>query len=369
MKIAILGTRGIPNKYGGFEQFAEKVSVGLAQKGHQVSVYNPHFHEFQESEFQGVNIIHKYSPESKIGAAANFVYDYLCLKDALKRDFDIILECGYQSASFAYYLCSIKKSVLVTNMDGMEWKRAKWSGFVKKMTRRFEKWGALKSHALVSDNDGIKDYLLETYGKDSVMIPYGATIFESPNFSKLAAYGVEKHNYFLIIARLEPENNVEPALDGYAESGRKEPFLVVGNHNTAYGELLKEKYKDRPEIKFLNGIYDEEVINNLRYFSKLYFHGHSVGGTNPSLLEAMACSALIIAHDNAFNKSVLQENGLYFSSANAVKEHLDNMQAVERNRLSFANANKTRIREIYSWEIIVGQYETFFKKLLKNKCA
>ena len=141
MKIAFLGTKGIPNNYGGFEQFAEYLSVRLVALGHQVTVYNPSFHAYQATEFKGVTIKKIYSPEKWIGGAANFIYDHLCLKDALRQGFDLIYEAGYHSVAFSYKLLSVRKlksPVLITNMDGLEWKRSKWNFWVRKLIRKLE---------------------------------------------------------------------------------------------------------------------------------------------------------------------------------------------------------------------------------------
>lgn len=366
MKIAILGTRGIPNTYGGFEQFAEYLSVGLVKRGHNVTVYNPHNHEFEKGEYEGVQIIQKFSPESKMGPAANFIYDYLCLKDALKKDFDVILECGYGTASVSYYLCPIDRSIVITNMDGLEWKRAKWRKPVKKLMKLFEKWGAKKSHALVADNEGIRKHLMDEYGKDSAVIPYGANEFENPAAEVLNDFDVAENDYFLLIARLEPENNIEMILKGYSGSDSKKPFLVIGNHETGYGEFLKNKFP-HTQIRFLGSIYDDKIINNLRYYSSAYFHGHSVGGTNPSLLEAMACSCLIMAHDNVFNKEVLNQNALFFSSSAEVTKHINNFSVYDSHKKKILSNNLDRIRTNYSWDHIIDQYERLFEQLIAEK--
>ena len=170
----------------------------------------------------------------------------------------------------------------------------------------------------------------------------------------------------MLIARLEPENNIEMILDGYVASQSEIPFQVVGNHMTSYGELLKKKYS-QTGINFLGGIYDQYVINNLRYYSKAYFHGHSVGGTNPSLLEAMACNCFIIAHDNEFNKSVLKKNGLFFSSTNQLKEYIANVDEFNDSKKEFKKNNLEQIKTTYSWNTIVNKYEILFKELVANK--
>lgn len=361
MKIAILGTRGIPNLYGGFEQFAEYVSVGLAGIGHEVTVYSPTFHPYRDATYKGVNIVRKWCPEGKIGAAAHILYDYLCLRDALGREADVVLELGYQSSAISMLLCPTRKTRLITNMDGMEWKREKWGPIIRRFTRWAEKVGVQKSDALVADNQGIQDYISGTYGKASVMIPYGAEVFDKADASVLGKYGLSANGYFILIARMEPENNVETILDGYVQSGAALPFIVVGNHAHAYGARLRQKFEGS-NVHFAGGIYDINILNNLRFHARTYFHGHSVGGTNPSLLEAMASQAMIAAHDNIFNRSVLGDDALYFDSARDVAGILDNQAAIEAGREKYIAANLGKIRETYRWDRIVGQYADLFEK-------
>jgi len=312
MKIAILGTRGVPNHYGGFEQFAEFFSVYLVEKGHEVYVYNSHNHPFQEKTFRGVNIIHQNDPEHKMGTFGQFIYDYNCIIDSRKRDFDIILQLGYTSNSVWFFLLP-KKPIVITNMDGLEWKRSKYSKPVQQFLKFAERLAAISSDYLISDSLGIKKFLKERYNKESTYIAYGAHPFETPDESFLEKYDVTKYGYNMIMARFEPENNFDMVLEGVAMKKDADPILVIGNHDTKYGGYLKNKFKDFPNIRFIGAVYNLEHLNNLRFFSNLYFHGHSVGGTNPSLLEAMASQALVIAHNNDFNKGVLKENGYYFA--------------------------------------------------------
>lgn len=367
MKIAILGTRGIPNNYGGFEQFAECVSVSLVEKGHQVTVYNPHFHYYQSDTYKGVMIRKIYSPEKSIGASANFIYDYLCLKDALKFDFDVILECGYHSNAPSYFLMGERKSpVLITNMDGLEWKRSKWNRITRWLIKKLEKLAVKKSHYLVSDNIGIQQYYKDEFGVDSYCIAYGATPVESFDEQYIKAYGITPGHYFMLIARLEPENNIEPILDGYLMSDSKLPFLVIGNSDTQYGVYLKNKYANK-NINFVGGLYKKEVLDSLRYYASAYFHGHSVGGTNPSLLEAMASKALIVAHDNVFNKAILKDNALFFSSYQDVANIIHQIEKL-KDVQNFKNNNYLLIKDEYSWEKITSMYEKLFESVLKKMC-
>jgi len=359
MKIAILGTRGIPNHYGGFEQFAEFFSVYLVEKGHDVYCYNSHNHKFQEKTFHGVNIIHQHDPEYKYGTFGQFIYDYNCIMDSRKRDFDIILQLGYTSNSIWCFLLP-KKPIIITNMDGLEWKRTKYSKPVQQFLKFAERLAAISSDYLVSDSIGIEKFLKEKYNKNSTYIAYGAYPFDSPNEGFLKEYNVEKENFNMIMARFEPENNLDMVLEGVAQSNDKTPILVIGKHETKYGEYLKNKFKSYDNIRFLGGIYNLEHLNNLRYFSKLYFHGHSVGGTNPSLLEAMASQALVIAHNNDFNKGILKENGIYFSNPSEVKNILESVKKIDN--LQKVQNNYQAIIKDFNWEKINGQYLQLFEE-------
>jgi glycosyltransferase involved in cell wall biosynthesis len=359
MKIAILGTRGIPNHYGGFEQFAEFFSVYLVEKGHEVYCYNSHNHKFQEKTFHGVNIIHQNDPEHKFGTFGQFIYDYNCIMDSRKRDFDIILQLGYTSNSIWFFLLP-KKPIIITNMDGLEWKRTKYSKPVQQFLKFAERLAAISSDYLVSDSIGIEKFLKDKYKKESTYIAYGAYPFDSPNEDFLKEYNVEKENFNMIMARFEPENNLDMVLEGVVQSNDKTPILVIGKHETKYGEYLKNKFKSFENIRFLGGIYNLEHLNNLRYFSKLYFHGHSVGGTNPSLLEAMASQALVIAHNNDFNKGILKENGIYFSNPSEVKNILESVKKIDN--LQKVQNNYQAIIKDFNWEKINGQYLQLFEE-------
>jgi glycosyltransferase involved in cell wall biosynthesis len=364
MKIAILGTRGIPNAYGGFEQFAEYLSLGLIEKGHDVTVYNSHNHSFQGDNWNGVDIVHCYDPEYMIGTAGQFIYDLNCILDCRKKRFDVILQLGYTSSSvWLKRFLNKKKFVVTTNMDGHEWKRSKYSPTVKKFLRYAEKLAVNDSSHLISDSVTIKSYLKNKYNKNSTFIPYGAYVFNTPDPKVLREYDLTAYNYDALIARLEPDNSIEVILDGVAKSSANRPFLVIGNCETKYGLYLKNKFAKNENVRFLNGIYDINVLNNLRYFSNLYFHGHTVGGTNPSLLEAMASSALICAHDNQHNSSILCNDAFYFKTADEVKLLLDSVDINESANQERVLNNIRKIESSYTWETIIDQYIAHFRSI------
>lgn len=295
------------------------------------------------------------------------------MKDALrKEDFDIIYEAGYTSIIPAYIrfnVKNIKHPIFTTNMDGLEYKRTKFNKWVRKFVFWEEQMAVKHSHYLIADNMGIKDYYKEKYGKESKFLAYGANIYDNYNDDYLEEYGLEKNSYLLIIARLEPENNLEMAIDGYITSNQygKMPLIIVGKTNTRYGKYLVEHYKERKNVRFVGGIYDFDKINSIRHFSYAYFHGHSVGGTNPSLLEAMASECFILSHDNIFNKSVLGSNAIYYSSAGDVKELLDKIGDLEaEHKADYLHNNLNVIRGQYSWEKLVDEHEKYFEEILKK---
>ncbi|WP_418810232.1 DUF1972 domain-containing protein [Paraprevotella xylaniphila] len=372
MKIAFISTRGIPNNYGGFEQFAEYISVGLVRRGHEVVVYSPHFHPYQEPDYKGVRIKHIYSPEKWIGSSVgSFFYDFLSLHDALKKEkFDIIYEAGYTSIVPAYIWFNVKRikyPLFTTNMDGLEYKRTKFNRWVQKFVFWEERMAVKHSHFLIADNMGIHDYYKEKYGKESKFLAYGADIHEDYDEGILKEFGLEADGYFIVVARLEPENNLFMAIEGYLASGQygKRPLVIVGKTNTPYGKHLVERYGGDRNIRFVGGIYDFRKLNSIRHYSYAYFHGHSVGGTNPSLLEAMASGCFILAHDNIFNRAVLGENALYYGSTDAAMEMLDGIdQAVSAYKKEYTGRNLEVIRRDYSWEKLVDEHEEYFKWML-----
>ncbi len=361
MRIGIIGTRGIPNNYGGFEQFAEYLSQGLVAFGCEVYVYNSHNHPFQEQIWEGVHIIHKYDPEFKYGTMGQFIYDLNCIKDSRKRKFDIILQLGYTSSSiWGSWLPSGCK--VITNMDGIEYSRKKYNWAVKQFLKYAEKLAVKYSERLVADSVIIKKHIEDRYRVEPVFIPYGADEFKKPDSSCLTYYGIEPGKFFLLIARLQPDNNIEPIIRGVLNSNTTYPILIIGNHNNSFGSYLHEKYSS-DIIKFAGSVYDIAVLNNLRYYSYIYFHGHSAGGTNPSLLEAMASSALICANENPFNRGVLGKNAFYFSCEEDITK-LINSHPRKELFSRFIDDNLTLIKEKYHKKQIIHDYYTLFCKEL-----
>lgn len=361
MRIAILGTRGIPNQYGGFEQFAEKFAISMAGRGHQVFVYSSHNHPYSGSELQQVRLIHCFDPEYRMGTAGQFIYDLNCILDSRKRGFDIILQLGYTSSTVWSWLMP-GGSLVVTNMDGLEWKRTKYGRMTRWFLRHAEKWGARYSNYLIADSKAIKDYLWDKYQISSLFVPYGAEVFEAadsghPVFGRL---GIVPGSYDLLIARFEPENNIALALQAYRSNGKRK-LVLVGNHeHTRFGKRCSEQYGKCGNIIFAGPIYNSEDLQQLRCHAALYIHGHSVGGTNPSLLEAMGCGVTICAHDNVFNRSTLCANAHYFNTAGDLEQILADDTAADKS--CWREENLKKVRECYNWETITDKLEQSFQE-------
>lgn len=363
MKVGIIGTRGIPNYYGGFEQFAQYLAVYLVEKKCDVYVYNSSNHPYQKKKYKGVNIVHCKDPEKKLGTIGQFVYDLNCILDSRKRNLDIILQLGYTSSSIWSFLFP-KKALVITNMDGLEWKRSKYFFLVKLFLKFAEAIAARKSDFLISDSIGIKKYIDKKYKKTSKYIAYGSTVSKEFKPDVLKKYNLNEYKYNMLIARLEPENNIETILDGVKFSNDKTIFLVVGDFTkNGFGKKMKKKYESIDNIHFLGSIYQQEELNNLRYYSNLYFHGHSVGGTNPSLLEAMGSGALIIAHNNIFNKTILKENAYYFYTSKDVSFYIEKLNKLKQQKHKIDN-NFKKIKEDFNTETINLSYLNFFKECL-----
>lgn len=361
IKIGILGSRGIPNNYGGFEQLAEYLSIGLSEMDIHVSVYNSHNHPVRDKTWKGVHRIFCYNPEKRVGAAGQFIYDLLCIIDAGRRDFDVILQLGYTTNAIWYWLLP-KKAVIITNMDGMEWQRSKYGYFIRKFLRFSELLAVKSSHFLICDSIAIQHYYREKYGRDSEYIAYGVNQMNKIDPYNLSRYNLYIKSYMLVIARMQQDNNIETIIKGFLNSKTTKTLIIIGNYNNQYGKYLRRKYNfDR--INFLGEIFNKTELDLLRYFSFLYFHGHSCGGTNPSLLEAMAASAKIVAHDNPYNRSVLNEYGTYFKTSDDITRIINaNNRLQPTDLFEKSQHNLLNVHKYYSWEKIFEAYKNLIVK-------
>jgi len=361
MKIGIVGTRGIPAKYGGFETFAEEVSSLLASSGFIVTVYCDRPESNKNSSVIGnVKLRHLSTTKSD----NPLLYYYLSIYYGLKEN-DVVIVAG-TGGSFFYFLNQLFRKILITNTDGLESRRAKWS-FIKKRLIQLSEILAIKfSDHLIADSKGISQYLLHNYpilNKDKLStIEYGAPINITLNHKYLEELKLKKDNYFLVVSRLEPENNLRMIIEGYKITNDSKPLIIVGNLiNNSYVNSLLKNQSDR--IRFIGGIYNKDEIASLRTGAFAYMHGHSVGGTNPSLLEALGSSNICICHDNIFNREVTNNNQLYFSNPDELKSRIEEMRNYSNEQIfKLKNDARLRITSYYNWENIATKYKELLDK-------
>jgi glycosyltransferase involved in cell wall biosynthesis len=228
-----------------------------------------------------------------------------------------------------------------------------------------EKWAALYSDFLIADSGTMQEYISARYRRNADYIPYGATVFDKPDESVLEKFGLAKHSYNMLVARIEPENNIEAIIRGCLAADTHAPLLIVGNHQNKFGRYLTTKYIDK-KIIFYGAVYDLEMLNQLRYHSRYYFHGHSVGGTNPSLLEAMASQALVVAHDNVFNRAVLGNDAYYFSNSAHITSLLNQGPSRTGDAAKIEN-NLQKIRTRFSWDHVADRLEHVFMQAVEKE--
>lgn len=317
--IHMVGTYGIPNRYGGFERFAEEISAGLARRGYTVTVYNPSVHPYRNPVLGEVRVVRKTFLRF-LGPVAPLVFDLFCLRHALRSKAHVILQCGYTSSVWLPVLSRRKRAFIITHMDGMEWKRGKWGWMAGRFIRWCEKLAVKYSDRLLTDHPEVQKYYSGKYGIKTFHVGYGVDEKEYGNGKDLSGLSfpgadLKLEGYCLSIARLEPENQGEMIIRGFLQAGIPDTLVIVGDTGTRYGRRLTRRFGHHKNICFAGALYDTEKLRHLRQHCRVYLHGHSVGGTNPSILEAMADGCLILAHDNPFNREVLRHFGKYFRTA------------------------------------------------------
>jgi len=250
------------------------------------------------------------------------------------------------------------KSTIITNMDGLEWRRSKYSKKVQAFLKYAEKLAVKYSDYYISDSIAIKSYLGEKYAIDSKYIPYGADVLADEERTEIPLNANVNPDYFLLMARMEPENNIETILDGFNDSNSTRNFKVIGDTSNRFGKFITNKFNNDERIQFQGPIFDNTRVRAMQNNSYLYFHGHSVGGTNPSLLEAMASEALIAAHNNPFNQAVLTTDAFYFNDAKEVRQIVETVKRQEPESAMVKN-NLYKIQHQFNWEKIIDQYEEY----------
>jgi len=360
-RLAILGSRGIPANYGGFETFAEELAKRLVQCGVEVTVYcEDSGQAAAEDQYLGINLIHV--PAPRLGPLSTILFDLKCLWRA-RRSFDVVYMLGYGTSLFCF-IPRIWGTTVWINMDGIEWARSKWNRIAKMWFRIMEAVAMWTASVVIADADEIKKHLLGRHRRKPkiVVIPYGANkILSPPDQALLSEWQLTANNYYLVVCRLEPENHILDIVEGFISSESEITLAIVGDHETGtpYVEDLVKKSSDR--IRYLGTVFDAPKLEALRWHCRTYCHGHSVGGTNPSLLEALACGNRIVAHENDFNREVAGNCAEYFSSSDELSALIREIDADTRDE-GRRDLGQRRIDDIYNWDIVAQAYADLLNK-------
>ncbi|HQS99175.1 MAG: glycosyl transferase [Hydrogenophilales bacterium 16-64-46] len=355
--IRILGTRGVPAAHGGFETFAEHLAPYLVERGWQVTVYcqedgaGPVF----EDAWRGVRRVRM--PVATGGAAGTIVFDWKSTVHAAGEK-GLVLTLGYNTAMFCalYRLRGLKN---IINMDGVEWRRQKWGGVAKTWFWLNDWAGCWLGNHLVADHPEIKKHLATRVAADKItMIPYGSDRVDSADAGLIAPYGLEPGSYAILIARAEPENSILEVVQAWSKKPRGCKLLVLGKYDPdhAYQRAVKAAASD--EVIFPGAIYDKAVVQALRFHARFYVHGHQVGGTNPSLVEALGAGNAVLAHDNPYNRWVAGEGGVYFNGEEGCAQQIEALLGDAGQLAQLQAASLVRHAAEFTWDKILGDYET-----------
>ena len=353
-KVAVIGTVGVPASYGGFETLVENIIGENASEDVEYTVFcSSKSYKEQMQEYKGAKL--KYI-NLKANGAQSTPYDILSMMKTTNK-YDVALVLGVSGCLFLPILRLWFKNKLIVNIDGLEHRRDKWGKFAKWFLRKSEAMAVKYADVVVADNKGIQDYVKEVYHKESSLIAYGGDhverhVSEDLQDKVLMEYGVEKGKYAISVCRIEPENNCHVILEAFSKSNKN--LIYIGNwERSEYGRELKEKYSKYPNINIHTPEYDLDTLYALRSNAEMYIHGHSAGGTNPSLVEAMFFGKPILAFDVIYNRATTGERAYYFKDSNSL------MNLINQEGLR-GDAMRVMAQEQYTWKKIASQYEALY---------
>ncbi|MDE0804920.1 MAG: DUF1972 domain-containing protein [Acidimicrobiales bacterium] len=362
MRIALIGTRGVPARYGGFETCVEEVGARLAGAGHEVTVYCRSSRTGADARlesYRGMDLVHL--PAVPQRHVETLSHTGLSVGHVLRRSTDAAIVFNAANSPMLPLLRA-RGIPVATHVDGLEWKRAKWGGGGRRYYRAAESLAVRWSDALIADAAGIADYYTTEFGVDTELIRYGAPIVEAGDPAVLEAVDLAPGSYHLAVARFEPENHVDIIVEGYSKSSADAPLVVVGAapYADAYTRRVHDAADDR--VRFLGAVWDQDLLDQLYANCITYQHGHSVGGTNPSLLRAIGAGAATDAFDVGFNREVLGSCGRYWSTPDDIAPLFESAEADTDTIAARGSASRTRAGD-YDWDDVAREYESLCEGL------
>lgn len=358
-KLAIVGTVGVPANYGGFETLVENL-LDLFPKYFDVTVFcESRSYPEKEETYKGAKLVYL---NLRANGIQSIIYDIISILKSF-RTHNYILLLGVSGALILPFIKPFSKAKIVTNIDGLEWKRDKWGWFAKRFLKFSERLAVKFSHKVIADNKHIQSYILNEYGRDSTFIAYGANhaAVVDPELY-LKKFPFLKGPYIFTVCRIEPENNIEMQLQAFENNDIQYPYVIVGNWNSNdYGINLYRKYSKIKGLILYNPIYDIDELNVLRSNCFFYLHGHSAGGTNPSLVEAMYLGLPILAFGVNYNLETTFGKAVYFDNNENLRDVLMNLDAIDRESIKVDMLKLAK--KHYSWRGITKKYIKVFNGL------
>lgn len=355
-KVAVVGIQGVPAQYGGFESLVENI-IGEHSSDHvRYTVFcsrKDMVHNHGMKEYKGASL--KYV-HLRANGIQSIPYDILSLLRSVKG-YDVILLLGTSGCCFLPFFRLFCKKRLIINIDGLEHRRAKWGKATQSFLKFSESMAVRYANVIVSDNKGIQDYVRQTYGKDSVLIAYGGDhalrqVDDVVCHRILENYGLKPNGYSISVCRIEPENNCHITLEAFSRTSQN--LVFVGNwKNSEYGRDLLRQYEACPNIRMLDPIYDLDTLYVLRSNAANYIHGHSAGGTNPSLVEAMFYGIPVLAYDVVYNRETTHHQAYYFRDVDSLLSLLGRVDLDGSPMRQLAE-------ERYTWKFIAQEYEKLY---------
>lgn len=362
----IMGIRGIPAQHGGFETFAERLALYLTRRGWKVTVYcQAQVGEVQVAEDRWCGITRIFVPVKRSGAMGTVEFDWKSVQIATRQQAALVLTLGYNTALFCTYLRwhHIRN---VINMDGLEWRRTKWRFHERAWLYLNERIGCWTGNHLIADHPSIARHLgTRVNHRKITMIPYGADRIDDDDTDLPKELGLRHSSYALVIARPEPENSILEIVTAFSRRARGTKLVVLGKYdplNNAYHREVVDAAG--PEVVFPGPIYDQRVVATLRRRALFYLHGHRVGGTNPSLVEALGAQSAIIAHDNEFNRWVAGPEARFFSNEFDCDLQISALLADPATVRAMRDASARRFDTSFRWDSVLAQYEVLLERNL-----
>jgi glycosyltransferase involved in cell wall biosynthesis len=368
MRIALVGTRGVPARYGGFETCVEEVGSRLADRGHEVLVYCRYAYggvAQRPGRYRGMTLVHRGALRRR--SLETLSHTALSVAHLARQRADVAVVFNSANSPFLPVLRAAGIPV-ATHLDGLEWLRGKWGPVGRRYYQVAERLAVRWSDAVIADAAGIQAYHRRKFGVEADLIVYGAPRIAGRPNGRIGELGLVPGGFHLVVARFEPENHVHMIVDGYRRSAARLPLVVVGSAPYADEYTRTVHALADARVLFLGAVWDQELLDQLYVNARSYLHGHSVGGTNPSLLRALGAGTATTAFDVVFNREVLEEAGRYFCTPEDVARLVEDTES----DIAGTQARATRSGEraaLYDWEMVTDRYESLCHRLVTRHAA